>query len=144
MTIIDRLYQCIDAQGLEGLTEAERSLFALYWHGLETNNGGVHQFFFNDSGKLAGQALQGLRMVGADQTAEILQRAIACFPEGHVPADLTERRTLMDALDGDDDALMDRMGALTSELYRCKEDVAELLDAYRVSHPDEFPCLKKQ
>ena len=140
---IDRLYECIEAGGFDGLTDAEKSMFGLYWLFAEANNGGVHQFFFNDSGSLAGEALRGLEMVGAVETADILRRAVAAFPNGRVPADQQERRSLMEELDGGDDALTERLGELTAELYACREDVAELLDAYRKAHPEQFPCLKR-
>ena len=138
MTMIDRLYECIEAGGFDSLTAEEESLFALYWLFTEGYNGGLHQFFFNDSGKLAVHALRGLEMVGADQTADIFRRAIATFPNGHVPTDLGKRRELLV-----DDAYYEQLGTLTTEFFGCHEDVAELLEAYQQRHPGQFPCLSK-
>jgi hypothetical protein len=62
---MDRLYGLIQRDGLNGLTDAEIGFFGIYWFVMETNNGGLHQFFFNDSGQLALPALAYLERVGA-------------------------------------------------------------------------------
>lgn len=43
----------------------------------EVNNGGFNQFFFNPYGKLAGQALAGYELLGADEYAAVMRAAIA-------------------------------------------------------------------
>lgn len=142
-SVIDRLYECIEADGYDSLAEDEKSMFALYWLFMEGNNGGLHQFFFNDSGKFAHQALKGLEVVGAAQTADILRRAVAAFPNGQIPDDLEERRTLLDELEEADEDFVQRFRELNSEFFKCQEDVAEMLNAYRSGHPELFPCLEK-
>ena len=52
--LIDRLYDRIKSGGLDSLNPEERAAFGMTWLFLETNNGGLSQFFFNDAGKLAG------------------------------------------------------------------------------------------
>ncbi len=134
---IDRIYERIDSKGLESLTISERASFGLYWFFLETNNGGLDQFFFNDSGQLAVDALHGLEMVGATATASILRRAMAVFPDGIVPASQAHRRKFMcDLLTSEQEQLLDD---LTNEFYDSPEPVADLLEAYIAQHPEEFP-----
>src|SRR5204863_8910682 len=99
--------------------------------------GGLHQFFFNDAGKLAPDALRGLEMVGAPATASILRRAMSVFPDGIVPPEQADRREfLCEVLTPEQEKLLDD---LTSEFYQSPEPVAELLDAYVERHPEEFP-----
>jgi len=133
----DRILDQIESHGFESLTLSERASFGLTWLYRETNNGGLHQFFFNDAGKLASDALRGLEMVGAPKTAGILRRAMSVFPDSVVPADQTERRVfLCDVLTPEQEELLSR---LTTEFFQCHEQVADLLDAYVAQHSDEFP-----
>ena len=89
------MFERIESHGFESLTLSERAFCGLMWLYLETNNGGLHQFFFNDAGKLAPDALRGLEMVGAPTTASILRRAMSVFPDSIVPADQTQRREFL-------------------------------------------------
>jgi len=134
---LDRLFERIEAHGFESLTPSERSAFALRWLYLEVNNGGFHQFFFNDAGKLAGDALRGLEFLGAEVTAGILRRAMAIFPGSVVPAGQKERREYM--CDSLTDKQEELLGALNKEFYESSEPVADLLTAYIGDHPEEFP-----
>ena len=138
---IDLLYRQIEAGGIESLTQAERRCFAMTWLYLEANNGGLHQFFFNDAGQFATDALEGLEMVGAAQTADILRRAIGLFPHGCVPTDQLERRSVL--CDLPDEIQWERMGALTDEFYQDKEDVAQLTKSFIAANPESFPALQQ-
>ncbi len=138
---IDLLHGRIESGGIQALTQAERRLFAITWLYLETNNGSLHQFFFNNAGKFATDALEGLEMVGAPQTADILRRAVALFPRGHVPTDQLERRSVLVGLP--DEIQWGRMGELTNEFFQDKEDVAQLVKDYIAAHPDLLPALQQ-
>ena len=134
---VDRIHDRIESHGFESLTKSERASFGLTWFFREAYNGGLHQFFFNDAGKLASDALHGLEMVGAPITAGILRRAMSLFPDGVVPPEQDDRREyLSEILTPEQEKLFD---ALTREFYQNSEPVAELLDAYVALHPEEFP-----
>ena len=134
---VERLSERIESHGFGSLTPSERASFGLTWLFLETNNGGLHQFFFNDAGKLAPDALRGLEMVRAPATASILRRAMSVFPDGVVPAELSERRQfLCEVLTPEQEKLLD---GLTTEFFQSSEPVADLFDAYVERHPEEFP-----
>jgi hypothetical protein len=135
---IDRLYGIIKRDGLGGLTEAEIGFFGIYWFVMETNNGGVDQFFFNDSGQLALPALGYLERIGAVKTASILRRAIALFPNGRVPIDQEERRELLLSLEDQGVSF----GPLTQELFACEEDVDDLNQEYAAAHPELFARIR--
>ena len=133
----DRIFERIESDGFESLTLSERASFGLMWLFIETNNGGLHQFFFNDAGKLAPDAHRGLEMVGAPATASVLRRAMSVFPNGVVPTDQAERREyLCEELTPEQEQLLDD---LTTEFYNCAEPVSELLDTYIDRYPEEFP-----
>jgi hypothetical protein len=134
---IERLYAIIERDGLASLTEAEAGLLGI-WFVAETNNGGVHQFFFNDSGQFAVPALRYLEQIGAAKTASILRRAIALFPGGKVPKDQEERREVLETMD--DQGIS--FAPLTNELFSCGEDVNEFHVAYARAHPDLFSRVR--
>jgi hypothetical protein len=133
----DRLRERIGLHGFESLTPSERASFGMTCLFLETNNGGLDQFFFNNAGELASDALRGLEMVGATVTASILRRAMVVFPDSIVPAETVQRRAfLCDALSPEHAKLL---SDLTREFYKSTEPVADLFNAYVEQHPEEFP-----
>lgn len=134
---MDRLFERIESHGFDSLTPGEQSAFALRWFYVEVNNGGFDQFFFNDAGKLAGDALRGLEFLGASATADILRRAMSIFPGSVVPADQKVRREFMcDSLTDDQKELLEK---LDTEFNESEEPVSALLTAYIDKHPEEFP-----
>lgn len=134
---MDRMYERIESQGFESLTLSERASLGLTWLYREAYNGGLHQFFFNDAGKFATDALRGLEMVGASATAKILRRAMSVFPNGVVPPDQEQRREfLCESLRPEHEELL---SDLTTEFFQSTEPVADLLDSYVKNHPAEFP-----
>lgn len=45
----------------------------------EVHNGGFNQYFFNSSGQWAMEAIEGFRLIGAAERAEIVQMAVDQF-----------------------------------------------------------------
>src|ERR1700735_4186074 len=106
----DRLFERIQSHGFDSLTPAEQGAFAPQWLYQEVNTGGFDQYFFNDAGKMAPNALHALKMIGATKTAGILQRTISMFPNSVVPADQKQRRELMcDSLTPEDGDLLEQL-----------------------------------
>lgn len=62
------------------------------------NNGGFSQFFFNSSGDFSHETLDALKVIKAERTAILLEKAIAEFPNAKVPKDTAERRELMEKI----------------------------------------------
>lgn len=67
--------------GLKGFTPEQGRLFALHYCHTEILNGGFFQFFWNSSGIVAPEALEGYEMLGLRDCADLLQRALAFFGE---------------------------------------------------------------
>jgi hypothetical protein len=62
---------------IDALPIGTKAIYATALVNLEVNNGGFNQFFFNSSGRLAGVALAGYELMGADDYASVMRAAIA-------------------------------------------------------------------
>jgi hypothetical protein len=60
-------------------TLRDRTLFVLYWFQAELLNGGLVQFYENDSGVLAPEAVEALHLVGLPHLAAVLREANEWF-----------------------------------------------------------------
>src|SRR5579884_2379365 len=68
----------IDRDAIVGLLPAGTAAIYTTWLvDVEVNNGGFNQFFFNPYGKLAGHALAGYELLGAEDYAAVMRAAIA-------------------------------------------------------------------
>ena len=101
----------------------------------EVNNGGFDQYFFNSAGNYTSDALWCLRTIGAEETASILERAMAQVPGGTVPELRHERQAVMDTLP---ESVQDIWDALDQEFYRTEEPLDALLTAFVRSNEREF------
>ncbi len=67
---IDRLQDRIVSHGIASPNRSRAAdARAIHWLFLETYNGGLDQFFFNDVGQFAQPALNGLEAVGAPENS---------------------------------------------------------------------------
>ena len=83
---------------MERFSYPQRLIFAVDSYMAEVYNGGHDQFFFNSTGVVWKDALEGLEVIGAQEAAAILRRMIKRF-EGGISDDADERRKMMDALE---------------------------------------------
>lgn len=79
------------------------ALYAVSYSHADICNGGFHQYFANHTGALAREALDGFRLVGREQHADLLIRAMSRFPDGIAPRDWALRNALLDAIDYEGD-----------------------------------------
>lgn len=86
---------CSYGDEMDKLTEQQKQFFYNQCLEREVNNGGFNQYFWNSSGDFAHQTIQSLKAIGANKTADILQKAIDQFPNGVVPEDRTERQEIV-------------------------------------------------
>ena len=103
-------YECTAKQ----FSRPMRLIFAVDSYMAEVYNGGHDQFFFNSTGVVWRDALEGLEAIGAQAAASILKRVIGRI-DCEIPDDADERRKMMDDLeDGifeeDDQAFYDMSG----------------------------------
>ncbi|MDP9314675.1 MAG: DMP19 family protein [Chloroflexota bacterium] len=135
ISIIDSIYERIDADGVDALTTAELYYFAIWWLEGEVNNGTLHQFFSNSAGEFAHEALRGLGAVGAVQMAQILEQGIALFPDSHVPKDQAERDAVLDHFTPEQ---LEQLAALSGQFIEYPDELATLVDAYVQTHDAHF------
>lgn len=64
-----------------------------------------------------------LRGIGADQTAAIVQRALALFPNGAPPTERFERQTLLEEIDPD----CELFESLDNEFFAYPDDITAML-----------------
>lgn len=138
-TAMEKLMAHFYADDFDSLNLKERWLYAVCWFLMETDSNALHGYFSNQAGGHCQDALRGLELVGAAQTADILLRATTVFPNSEVPRDDAKRRAAVEALP--ESLQRDALNSLTDELFAETEDVAALIDTYVRQHRDEFPAL---
>jgi hypothetical protein len=122
---------------LKRLTSGQRAFMALNGLEAEVNNGGIHQFFWNSTGDLAGEVLAGLKLIGAHRHLRLFQKAIELFRE---PAILRSRRCRQKVLR---EISIKEIGTLFDEpffaLERRKDtQLASFRQVYLENHREEF------
>ena len=89
-------------------------------------NGGFHQYFHNSSGDLAPLAVQGLKAIGAENTVQILERALAIFPPGAYSTERELRWKGLDAISTDPAKAIAAFDKVPDALQDYPEDVEGL------------------
>ena len=80
------------------VSEVQKHLFAAHWCQSEVRNGGLHQFFSNDTGVLAPEAVEAFRLIGLEQCATALARAMQFFGNTY-PRERSTREDMLDDLE---------------------------------------------
>ena len=116
-------------------TPGQRAIYVATLFIREVDNGGLAQFFSNSSGMYTEELLKGLRLLGADQYASVVEQASRIFPEGKVPIDREERANLMRAIPKGE--LKQVLEPLEDELFG-EERLWPFFRKYIELHPQEF------
>lgn len=105
---------------LESLSPSCQALYLLDLMDREVQNGGFDQFFYNASGQFCVETCKALEETGATVMLSLLERACTVFPDGIVPKDELERRTLLCGLTKDAENFLseldDEFNAKTSSI----------------------------
>jgi hypothetical protein len=72
----------------------QRTIFSAYWLQAEVLNGGLNQFFSNDTGVLAPEAVAACRALWMPALADVLERAMAWFGDPY-PRDREARQVAL-------------------------------------------------
>lgn len=124
-----------EVSAFEDLSIPEQNFIYIDIFESEMLNGGLFDFFYNESGTYAHQALEAYTAIGADQTAELLNNAIKTFPELPVSKDIFQRRFLMHSLDSQTLKSWDH---LSQSYYSLDEAIVSLLIAYIGANKTSF------
>jgi len=114
-------------------TLEQRYLNAISWYFAEVNNGGHHQFFYNSTGIVWEDALEGLRLFKMDILADNLQSVIDYFG-GSVPFDREERWNILKDWENEDE-LFDFLDKKDDVVYEY-DGIYE--DTFVHAHPELF------
>lgn len=98
---------------IDRLPKALKQIYVVDYFNAEMLNGGVHQFFFNSSGRYAPDVVASLREIELTTHADVVQRGIDMFGKPY-PTDTQKRRVLNFA--GGWGAWDDALSALTYEV----------------------------
>ena len=117
---IDRIVNELATDGIDKLSNPQKIFYHNQGLEKELNNGGFDQYFFNSSGKYAHETVFSLQAIGANITAQILQKAVDLFPNKTVPKDRDERIEAIRAIEG---FATDIWEELDQEFYEYREDL---------------------
>jgi hypothetical protein len=99
-SIVEPVWDAIDiysgpevfARTFDSAPRASGLLFAAHFCQSEICNGGFHQFFWNKTGVLAPEAVEGFREIGQTQVAALIEKAMSLFGSVY-PRDRKQRQT---------------------------------------------------
>jgi len=117
-----------------------QKVFSAIWElESEVNNGGFSQYFVNSSAETAPFVVDALRAVGALDTANICERAIAAaFPDG-----LPNFDTIRSAAVDFPEELLGKLEELNQQFFSYPNDLTDLLFTYVSERPEAFGILPK-
>lgn len=135
MALSDLVVARVEAVGYAGLRPGERIAYCVDGLEREVNHGGFSQFFFNPPGNLCQETVAALQAIGAEHTAQIVERAMAVFPDGKPSPDLNRRQAQLAALGEAQTVALD---GLDDEFYQSHIDLTSLVRAYVRAHQQDF------
>ena len=123
---------------LSELTPGQRAIYALRWISSEVENGGFHQCFWNPTGSLLPEAIEGADVLGSPGWAQLLQEARdvlpAPYPRGH-----GHRRAALEQLSEEAVAGLEQLDDRLYDLDGAEETSLDSLSRrYIEAHPEDF------
>ena len=129
------LHKSDKADTLDSVTGEQKLFYHNQCLEREINNGGFNQYFFNSSGDFAHKTIQSLQTIGANKTADILQKAIDQFPNSNVPEDRTERQEILEQIEETADVVWED---LDQKFFSYEDDLNTLNIEFVRKNKDKF------
>ena len=126
---------CQWGERLDKLTEPQKNFYFNQCLEREVNNGGFSLYFTNSSGEYAHQTVETLKLIGANNFAKILQKAIDKFPSKTVPQDSGERQEIVEQIEENNDEVWEK---LDDKFYEYPEDLNQLNINYIMQNKEFF------
>jgi len=120
---------------LERLSAEEQVFYICNLLEEEVNNGGFDQFLYNSSGNYAHRAEECLRIIGADNTADICHTAFAAFGKP-IPKSRNKRQKFLEKMESDE--ICDILSDCDSKFYEYPDRLDELCYQYIVANKEKF------
>jgi hypothetical protein len=128
-----------DREVMASMTPGQRGFIAVDWLSKEVYNGGIDQFFRNDTGVLAHEARDGFQMLGCQRFVELLDKVFALFPGGRVPKSREQRQaTVADIGAETRKRVFDDFDQTFYKLMDAEDPVVPYAIRYLEAHPQEF------
>ena len=108
------------------LNEFEKTFIYLDVLEDSVTNGGFIQFFFNSSGQFTHEVFQAYMAIKAENTVDILTKAIYLFPEIPVPKNLRIRQQIL----MEKDTNIDLWDELDTQFYKYEDNIISLTLEY--------------
>jgi hypothetical protein len=124
---IDNLLSSIFYKKPHSLSLPEKNICYIEELEREVNNGGLDQYFANDSGDNIEEAISALKEIKSAEFLKILESAARQFPDGRVPKDRDERLAVMEKIRDKSEGVWSE---LDDEFYKYEEDIYGLLTDY--------------
>lgn len=136
LALVHLTYEKLDAEIHEDdLSESERIALYINWFDAEVANGGLDQFYFNDSGNYAIEMLETMKTIGAVNTARLLEKSFSIFPSSSPSRDRVERQAQFTA-SGEEG--LELLYSLTGEYYDQEEYIFTLGVKYLQGRKSDF------
>ena len=115
-----------EKDNFSNLNEFEKTFIYLDVLEDSVTNGGFIQFFFNSSGQFTHEVFQAYMAIKAENTVDILTKAIYLFPEIPVPKNLRIRQQIL----MEKDTNIDLWDELDSQFYKYEDNIISLTLEY--------------
>lgn len=126
---------CSYGDDMDKVTEEQKLFYYNQSLEREMNNGGFNQYFFNSSSDFALKTIQSLQAIGANKTANILQKAIDQFPNSNVPEERTERQVVLEQIQEVAELVWEQ---LDQKFFRYEDNLNQLNIEFIRKNKDKF------
>jgi hypothetical protein len=117
------------------LSPTEQVIFGVWSLKVEVCNGGLTQFFFNSVSEATPQIIDGLKQIGAQRVAEIVERALRVVGSDVPLSDWRARQARVEALPPFE---REQLSLLDDEFYDVLPDTMQRARAFVLAHRAEF------
>ncbi len=111
-------------QNLSKLNSSQQLVIVIENLEREINNGGFNQFYLNSSGNHSKETISYLNKIGANKTAEIVEKANSEWPNKQVPKDRIERIAILETIVEKAEPVWEECDQI---FYEYQDDIAGLL-----------------
>lgn len=122
-------------QSAQTFTLEQRYLLAITWYFAEVNNGGHHQFFYNSTGIVWEDALNGFKHFGMNEYTANFQKVID-YCGGTISFDREERYRMLEKLEENEEEFYKLLDEADNFVFKYEGEENEL--TYIKNHPEKF------
>jgi hypothetical protein len=135
LALVHYTYETMEELQWEELPYGFRIALLVNGFDSEVANGGFHQFLWNPAGDYTLETLKILKEIGAVQGVQLLEQALAVFPNRKPPEDYYLRDEQIRRLNEEQ---TEHLSKLSEAYYQQDEDLFEVAASYLKQHKYEF------